>query len=65
MAFDYEVREEGALLYDVYEIPYNGKARNRVGGQMRLYGRVMVNGVEYELDKDVRVILKKRKNARR
>jgi hypothetical protein len=51
---DYEADDEGGLLFKVERTDSGA-----LSAMVRVYGRVLVDGVEYSYDRDVRVALKK------
>jgi hypothetical protein len=52
----WEVEDDGGILHSVTRLP-----SGRYSGEMRVYGRVVIEGVEYEFDRCVKVAMKKQK----
>jgi hypothetical protein len=50
----YEIQDDGGLLFSVVRTASGG-----LSGKVRVYGHVLVDGVEYEYDREVRVAMKK------
>jgi hypothetical protein len=55
----YEVEDDGGLLYNVERTP-----SGRLSARVRVYGRVIIDGLTYEYDRDdVRCALRRVKDA--